>query len=172
MLISADLLDADEATVDILANTEVLAVSDDPLGEEGLRLGDSGRGDKSVGEIYVAPMTGGRFAVCMFNRQGGNYSMTFHESDLRALGATSKALGATSNALGATSNALGATSKALGATSKALGATSNGGTESAGWRVRDVWAHTDNGTLSTDAVLPVEVPGEDVVMLVLTPIAG
>ena len=139
MLISADLLDANQSTIDILANKEVLAVSDDPLGKEGLRLGDSGREDRSVGEIYVAPMTGGRFAVCMFNREGGEYNMTFHESDLRALGATSNG-----------------------------GDTSNWGA-SAGWRVRDVWAHTDNGTLSTDAVIAVNVPGTDVVMFVLTP---
>lgn len=47
---------------------EVLAVSDDPLGKEGLRLGDSGRLDKSVGEVYVGPMSNGKFAVVMFNR--------------------------------------------------------------------------------------------------------
>ena len=47
---------------------EVLAVSDDPLGKEGLRLGDSGRLDKSVGEVYVGPMSDGKFAVVMFNR--------------------------------------------------------------------------------------------------------
>eukprot|EP01047_Picozoa_sp_COSAG01_P105071 COSAG01_NODE_34321_length_549_cov_1.797778_2_plen_56_part_01 len=48
----------------ILANTEVLAVSDDPLGKEGMRLGDSGRlGDRSSGEIYVGALQHGRFAV-------------------------------------------------------------------------------------------------------------
>ena len=132
LLASADLLEANKSVIDILSNTEVLAVSDDPLGREGLRLGDSGRHDKSVGEIYVGPMTHGRFAVCMFNREGGNYTMTFHESDLRALGAPSS-------------------------------------TTEAGWRVRDVWAHTDNGTLDTGAALTINVPGQDVVMFILTP---
>ena len=33
-----------------------------------MRLGDSGRLDKSVGEVYVGPMSDGKFAVVMFNR--------------------------------------------------------------------------------------------------------
>ena len=55
LLASADLLAVNQSFVDILANQEVLAVSDDPLGKEGLRLGDSGRHDRSVGELYVPP---------------------------------------------------------------------------------------------------------------------
>jgi alpha-galactosidase len=79
LLASADLTAVDQSVIDILANAEVLAVSDDPRGQEGLRLGDSGRQDKSVGEIYVCPMEQGKFAVCMFNRGSRPANMTFEE---------------------------------------------------------------------------------------------
>jgi len=70
----------------------VLDISDDALGKQALRLGDSGRKDKSIGEIYVAQLAGGRFAVCMFTR-GGAVPMTFEESDLRALSVGEAAAG-------------------------------------------------------------------------------
>ena len=79
LLASADLTAVDQSVIDILGNAEVLAVSDDPLGKEGLRLGDSGRQDKSVGEIYVCPMEQDKFAVCMFNRGSHATNMTFEE---------------------------------------------------------------------------------------------
>lgn len=42
---SADLTNTAPELIEVLSNTEVLAVSDDPLGKEAIRLGDSGRRD-------------------------------------------------------------------------------------------------------------------------------
>lgn len=109
-------------------------MSDDPLGLEGLRLGDSGRNDKSVGEIYVGPMQGGKFVVCMFTR-GRATNMTFEESDLRSQG----------------------------------GPCSGCRAAAAGWKVRDLWAHSDNGTLAVGGRVEAAVPAADVVMFTLTP---
>ena len=103
-----------------------------PSGKEGLRLGDSGRQDKSVGEIYVAPMQGGKFAVVMFARDK-DAAMTLEETDLHAL----------------------------------MGR--NGAGQGGGWKVRDLWAHSDNGTLAAGGKLTADVPGGDAVMLILTP---
>jgi hypothetical protein len=119
----------------ILANTEVLAVSDDPLGKEGVRLGDSGRlSDRSSGEIYVGPLEHGRFAVVMFNRNHDDAPMTLEEVDLRTL---------------------------LEPEPEPRG----GG----GWQIRDLWAHTDNGTLAPGGSLARVVPGNDALMFTLTP---
>ncbi len=63
---SADLTSTAPELIEVLSNTEVLAVSDDPLGKEAIRLGDSGRNDRSVGEIYVGELSGGGHAVVMF----------------------------------------------------------------------------------------------------------
>ena len=41
--------------------------------------------------------------------------------------------------------------------------------EPSSYAVRDLWAHTDNGTVAGDANLTVEVGGEDVVVVALTP---
>ena len=111
----------------MLANPEVLAVSDDPLGLEGLRLGDSGRQDKSTGEIYVGEMEHGRFAVVMFNRDWHNVTMTLQEEDLHTLG----------------------------------------GWAPGGWKVRDLWQHSDNGTLAVGGAITMDV--DRVVMFQLSP---
>ena len=55
-----------------------------PSGKEGLRLGDSGRQDKSVGEVYVGPMQGEKFAVVMFARDN-DATVMLEKTDLRAL---------------------------------------------------------------------------------------
>ena len=127
LLASADLLAVDQSIIDVLANPEVLAVSDDPLGLEGLRLGDSGRQDKSTGEIYVGEMEHGRFAVVMFNRDWHNVTMTLQEEDLHTLG----------------------------------------GWTPGGWTVRDLWQHSDNGTLAVGGAITMDV--DRVVMFQLSP---
>eukprot|EP01048_Picozoa_sp_COSAG05_P008650 COSAG05_NODE_669_length_7998_cov_24.003671_5_plen_74_part_00 len=40
-----------------------------------------------------------------------------------------------------------------------------------GWRIRDLWQHTDNGTLPVGGVMTVEVPAADAVMFTLSPLA-
>lgn len=130
LLASADLTDTDPALIEVLANAEVLAVSDDPLGVEARRLGDGGRADRSVGEIYAARMAGGAHAVVMFNRNGAPASMTLELGDI-------------------------------------VGDAAAAGTDA--WEVRDLWAHTDNGTVSTAGSIAATVGGTDVVMLTLRP---
>ena len=144
LLASADLLAVNQPVIDVLANTEVLAVADDPLGQEAVRLGDTGVAAASVGEIYVGPMAHGVFAVVMFN-EGGNPGarMTFAEEDLRALGGHAPAHAP---------------------------AHTRGGGGGGGWKVRDLWRHTDNGTLAVGGTIQVLVPSADAVMFTLTPI--
>lgn len=59
LLASADFTNVSQPLIDVLKNKEVLAVSDDPLAREAIRLGDSGREDKSIGEIYVGAIQNG-----------------------------------------------------------------------------------------------------------------
>ena len=93
-------------------------------------LGDGGRADRSVGEIYAARMAGGAHAVVMFNRNGAPASMTLELGDI-------------------------------------VGDAAAAGTDA--WEVRDLWAHTDNGTVSTTGSIAATVGGTDVVMLTLRP---
>jgi alpha-galactosidase len=126
LLISADLTDTDSTFVDVLANTEVLTVNDDPLGNEARRLGDSGYADKSVGEIYVGAIADGAHAVVMFNRNSAPMTMTLELADVTT-------------------------------------------TASQTYKVRDLWAHTDNGTVSSTGSVTAVVGGFDVVMITLRP---
>lgn len=54
----------------------------------------------------------------------------------------------------------------VGASAGSAGA---GGRTETYWKVRDLWTHTNNGTLSTDGVLVVTVPATDAVMITLMP---
>ena len=38
-----------------------------------------------------------------------------------------------------------------------------------GWKVRDLWAHSDNGTLAAGGKITTDVPGGDAVMMILSP---
>eukprot|EP00937_MAST-01D_sp_MAST-1D-sp2_P004890 g4890.t1 len=144
LLASADLTDTAPALVEVLANAEVLAVSDDALGDEARRLGDSaaGRADRSVGEIYAGRMLGGAFAVVMFNRAAAPAGMTLEMADIAAAGASAGA------------------------------GVGTGAGSARQWTVRDLWAHTDNGTVSATGSVSATVGGNDVVMLVLRPVAA
>ena len=59
---------------------QVLAISDDPLGREAVRLEDQ-PGSTSVGEIYAGPVVGGYVAV-MFNRGAVVANMSLHLADI------------------------------------------------------------------------------------------
>jgi alpha-galactosidase len=161
LLASADLLAVNQSIIDVLANTEVLAVSDDPLGKEGLRLGDSGRHDKSVGEIYVGPMARGRYAVVMFNRGGNDAAMTFEEADLHSL--------MMMHSSGGGGDSSSSSSSSSGGGGGGGGGGGDGGS-AGGWEVRDLWKHTDNGTLAEGGKITQVIPGGDVVMVTLTPL--
>eukprot|EP00041_Stephanoeca_diplocostata_P003081 m.31727 g.31727 ORF g.31727 m.31727 type:complete len:382 (-) comp14025_c0_seq3:1217-2362(-) len=62
LLASADFTNVTQDLIDVLSNKEVLAVSDDPLGHEAVRLEDQ-RGSASVGECYVGRTVDGYAAV-------------------------------------------------------------------------------------------------------------
>lgn len=92
LLISADFTNVNvtPAMIDVLKNTEVLAVSDDPLGREAVRLEDQ-PGSTSVGEIYAGPLANGSYVVVFFNRYDKAANMSLHLADVvsQSLGASS-----------------------------------------------------------------------------------
>ena len=106
LLMSADLAlvaswDADPAApekgsgpelIEVLKNHEVLAVSDDPLGKEAVRLEDApGGGAKSSPDVFVGQMQGGRFAAALLNRGNGPANMTLDLRDLTKVVAAERA---------------------------------------------------------------------------------
>ena len=131
LLVSADLTNVNvpPAVIDVLKNPEVLAVADDPLGREALRLEDQ-PGSTSEGEIYAGPLHGGDHVVVFFNRNSnGAVNMSFHLGDVMASADST-------------------------------------------WAVRDLWSHTDNGTVAGSGHLDVTVPPQDVVMVRLSNTTG
>ena len=117
--------------IEVLKNTEVLAVSDDPLGMEAVRLEDQ-HGAASSPDVFVGEMAGGKFVAVMLNRAGSDtFSMTLALKDLKLVNPTVAAGGS--------------------------------------YKVRDLWAHTDNGTLAADGQITATVGAYDVVMVTLTP---
>ena len=92
LLVSADFTNVNvtPAMIDVLKNTEVLAVSDDPLGREAVRLEDQ-TGSTSVGEIYAGPLANGSYVVVFFNRYDKAANMSLHLADVvpQSLGASS-----------------------------------------------------------------------------------
>jgi hypothetical protein len=119
--------------IEVLQNTEVLAVSGDPLGQEGVRLEDQ-HGTASSPDVFVGELSGGAFAAVFFNRGSANTNMTLQLADLSVVNADS-----------------------------VIDAYANG------LAVRDLWRHTDNGTVATSGHVTAVVAPQDVVMLTLTP---
>ena len=117
--------------LEILKNTEVLAVSDDPLGMQGLRLEDHA-GTMSSPDVFVGQIEGGGFAAVLFSRDGQT-NMTLDLSDLKVVNPAAKATS---------------------------------------YKMRDLWKHSDNGTVSATGAVTVEVGSADVVMITLTPVAA
>jgi len=72
-----DLRDMTPAIHDILTNKEVIAVDQDPDGKQGTRISKSG--DQ---EIWARPLTGGAYAVALFNRAQSDAKMTVKWSDV------------------------------------------------------------------------------------------
>ena len=65
LMIGCDVRSMDDEAREILLNPEVIAVDQDPLGRQGYRLGNQGRGV----EIWKKPLEDGSIAVGMFCRQ-------------------------------------------------------------------------------------------------------
>jgi alpha-galactosidase len=72
-----DLRDMTPAIHDILTNKEVIAVDQDPDGKQATRISKSG--DQ---EIWARPLTGGAYAVALFNRAQSDAKMTVKWSDV------------------------------------------------------------------------------------------
>jgi hypothetical protein len=163
--------------IEVLKNTEVLAVSDDPLGKEAVRLedipcGGSGGVIKSSPDVYVGEMVGGKYAVALFNRRNGPTNMTLALQDLSKL-----------------------PSHISRQQQQQQQQQQQGGQDHhhdqdhdhdqnvddttttvvpLEFAVRDLWAHSDNGTVTITAsgrggLITVLVGAYDVVMLTLTP---
>ena len=141
MMASADFNNVSQELVEILSNDEVLAVSDDPLGKEAVRLGDEGRGDASTGELYVGQISNGGLAVVFFNRNWQPRNMTLVAADVATV-------------------------------VMQHGDGGLGEQAAAAWHVRDLWAHTENGTLAATGTMKVTVPGESAIMISLKPAAA
>jgi alpha-galactosidase len=74
-----DLRSMPRETLDILANKEVIAVDQDPLGVQGRRVRDDG-----AHEVWMKPMSDGSRAVILFNRgsEAGDISVAWEEIGL------------------------------------------------------------------------------------------
>jgi len=72
LLIGCDLTQLDEYTLALLANPEVIAIDQDPLGKQGRRIKQTGsiiRGPNAdVCEVWARPLADGSTAVALFNR--------------------------------------------------------------------------------------------------------
>ena len=81
LLIGCEMPKMDAFTVSLFSNDEVLAVDQDPLGKQGYRIKTDGQT-----EVWVKPLTGGAWAVALFNRgdQPAAISATWAELKLSA----------------------------------------------------------------------------------------
>lgn len=71
LLIGCDMSDMDDFTLRLLTNTEVLAVNQDPLGQQAQRISQAG--DL---EVWARPLSDGTWAVGLFNRGRGMAGVT------------------------------------------------------------------------------------------------
>jgi alpha-galactosidase len=77
-----DLRNMSQATRNVLVNERVVAIDQDPLGVQGVRIRDNG--DQ---EVWVKPLaTPGQRAVALVNRGGSNASMTVSWSEIGLAG--------------------------------------------------------------------------------------
>jgi alpha-galactosidase len=81
LIIGADLSQIDEFTTNLLGNPEVLAVDQDPLGKAAGRTLQSGRA-----EVWARPLSDGRIAVGLFNRDVVAQQISVKWSDLGVSG--------------------------------------------------------------------------------------
>jgi alpha-galactosidase len=78
LLIGTDLTKIDPLTFSILANHEILAVNQDPLGTQGRRVRQTGNAD-----IWTKPLADGTLAVALFNRGDSPLTITVPMADLK-----------------------------------------------------------------------------------------
>jgi alpha-galactosidase len=68
MMLGMNLPDNDPRTLALITNDEVLAINQDPLGKQAIRLPRAGT--SAVSEVWVRDMTDGSKVVGLFNRIG------------------------------------------------------------------------------------------------------
>ena len=79
LIMGNDLTNMNQATKDILMNTEVIAVDQDPLGIQGSKVADNGNGL----QVWSKKLSGsGARAVVLFNRTGAPANITVNWSDI------------------------------------------------------------------------------------------
>jgi alpha-galactosidase len=66
LIIGCDLRTVSNSTLEILLNKEVIAIDQDPLGKQGVRVY---KGIFEAVEVYARPLQGGAFALVLFNRE-------------------------------------------------------------------------------------------------------
>jgi len=72
LYLSVDLRNIDPQAKAILINTEVIAINQDALGKQGLRVSTAGcdsRGKNCAQSVWVKPLSNGDYAVVLFNRE-------------------------------------------------------------------------------------------------------
>jgi len=72
LLLSSDLRQMDPAAKAILTNREVIAIDQDPLGKQGLRVHGTGcnsAGQQCAQQVWVKPLANGDVAVVLYNRE-------------------------------------------------------------------------------------------------------
>ncbi|RAL41276.1 unnamed protein product [Cuscuta campestris] len=77
LVIGCDVRSIDNTTFDILSNKEVIAVNQDPLGVQGKKV----KKDGDL-EVWAGPLSKKRTAVVLWNRGGGEATITAYWSDL------------------------------------------------------------------------------------------
>ncbi|MGH9411914.1 MAG: NPCBM/NEW2 domain-containing protein, partial [Vicinamibacterales bacterium] len=77
LIIGADLSKADQWTIDLLGNREVLAISQDPLGKAAHRISTDG-----WTEVWARPLSDGSVAVGLFNRSPEAAQMSVKFADV------------------------------------------------------------------------------------------
>jgi alpha-galactosidase len=81
LLIGCDLEKLDTFTLSLLSNDEVLAVDQDALGKQAVRVaGENGS------DVFAKPLEDGSLAVGLFNRGANNATVTANFSDLKLSG--------------------------------------------------------------------------------------
>ncbi len=82
MLIGCDMSNMDKFTMDLLTNSEVIDVNQDPLGKQGFRVLQDG-----LSEVWMRPLYDGTAAVALFNRYFEKQEITAKWKDLGIKGA-------------------------------------------------------------------------------------
>lgn len=71
LMIGCDVRSLDDATRAILLNTEAIAVDQDPLGTQAMRIGVTNHAEQRA-EVWAKPLAGGSVAVGLFNLSDAN----------------------------------------------------------------------------------------------------